>query len=77
MKSRASSTTGGTSWLPREVPSVPFPHDLEVDPNSADVLVMGVPSQGFRDTLEDVSALGFESTPSLEDQRLVRITKQL
>ncbi|HYI07851.1 MAG TPA: hypothetical protein VEK57_02165 [Thermoanaerobaculia bacterium] len=34
------STTGGTSWTRRGLPSVGFQHDLKVDPNSADVLVM-------------------------------------
>ena len=37
----------------------------------------GVVLRDNRDMLDFVSALGFESAPSLEDQRLVRITKQL
>ena len=39
--------------------------------------MQGVVLRDNRDMLDFVSALGFESTPSLEDQRLVRITKQL
>jgi hypothetical protein len=39
--------------------------------------MQGVVLRDNPDMLDFVSALRFESTPSLEDQRLVRITKQL
>jgi hypothetical protein len=39
--------------------------------------MQGVVLRDNRDMLEFASALGFESTPSVEDQRLVRITKPL
>jgi acetyltransferase len=39
--------------------------------------MQGVVLRGNRDMLDFVSALGFESAPSLEDERLVRITKRL
>jgi len=39
--------------------------------------MQGVVLRDNRDMLDFVSALGFETAPSLEDQRLVRITKQL
>jgi hypothetical protein len=39
--------------------------------------MQGVVLRDNRDMLDFVSALGFESTPSLDDRRLVRITKPL